>query len=434
MRQERAAAVGAASGSAGAEAHAGDAPVVTRSEPLWRPGNNACAGCGMSLGLQWLDRALRGGMLTLVVPACCAVSTPGSFPDSAYGVPTVASTFASAPSVATGVSRVHQLNDEPDPTICWAGDGGTYDIGLATLSAAAERNEDVLYICYDNEIYGNTGGQRSSATPAGARTTTTPRGKPEAKKDIMGIMAAHGVPYAATLSLAHRDDFMRKLAVAQATRGFRFLLLLTPCPAGWKSEPEDTVELARLAVACGVFPLYEVFNGRRYRINARPDGTPLEDYMARQKRFTGAGPEMDTLRVGIREQWARLEALAANFPTSDVSVEKEPGHEWLRVLVEDRPSVLARVAGQVARRGVNIETVIVRHLPDPAHTYVTLGVDADAHTVERLMKGIARLGAVIDVERFGECPEPPGAVGDGVEGSRAPAPQVARPAREPGTR
>jgi pyruvate ferredoxin oxidoreductase beta subunit/2-oxoisovalerate ferredoxin oxidoreductase beta subunit len=380
---------------------------VTRSEPLWRPGNSACAGCGMSLGLQWLDQALLSGMLTLVVPACCAVATPGAFPDSAYGVPTVASTFASAPAVATGVSRVHQLNDEPDPTICWAGDGGTYDIGIATLSAAAERNEDIIYICYDNEIYGNTGGQRSSATPAGARTTTTPAGKPEAKKDIMAIMAAHGVPYAATLSLAHHDDFMRKLAVAQTTRGFRFLLLLSPCPAGWKSEPADTVELSRLAVACGVFPLYEVFNGRRYRINTRADGTLLEDYLARQKRFSEGTFDVDALRHGIAEHWARLEALAATFPTTDVAAISEPAHRWLRVLVEDRPSVLARVAGQVSRRGVNIETVVVRSLPDRAHTYITLGIDVDEHTAERVAQGIARLAAVLEVEPFsGECPEP----------------------------
>ncbi|MCX6363109.1 MAG: thiamine pyrophosphate-dependent enzyme [Actinobacteria bacterium] len=385
----------------------GAGAVVTRSEPLWRPGNSACAGCGMSLGLQWLDQALHGGMLTLVVPACCAVATPGAFPDSAYGVPAVGSTFASSPAVATGVSRVHELNDEPDPTICWAGDGGTYDIGMATLSAAAERNEDVIYVCYDNEIYGNTGGQRSSATPAGARTTTTPAGKPEPKKDVMAIMAAHGVPYAATLSLAHHDDFMRKLAVAQTTRGFRFLLLLSPCPAGWKSEPADTVELSRLAVACGVFPLYEVFNGRRYRINARADGTPLEDYLARQKRFAGVAFDVEAARTATKEKWARLEALAANFPTTDVSVTGDAGHLWLRVLVEDRPSVLARVAGQVSRRGVNIETVVVRHLPDRAHTYITLGVDADEATAERVARGIARLDAVVDVEPFvGECPEP----------------------------
>ena len=380
------------------------AAVVTRSEPLWRPGNSACAGCGMSIGLQWLDDALRGGMVTLVVPACCAVATPGAFPDSAYGVPAVGSTFASSLAVATGVSRVHRLNDEPDPTICWAGDGGTYDIGLATLSAAAERNEDVIYICYDNEIYGNTGGQRSGATPMGARTATTPAGKAEHKKDIMAIMAAHRVPYAATLSLAHREDFLRKLDVAQATRGFRFLLLLSPCPAGWKSEPADTVELARLAVASGIFPLYEVFNGTRYRINARPDGTRLEDYFAKQRRLAEDG-DLDRLKAGVAEHWARLEAMAAEFPTGE-TLDGAPALCWLRLLVEDRPSVLARVARTVSRRHVNIETVVVRGLPDHAHTRLTLGVETDARTAGRLAESLARLESVLDAAVFeGACPD-----------------------------
>lgn len=393
--------------------------VVVRTEPLWRPGNSACAGCGMSLGLQWLDDALRGGMLTLVVPACCAVATPGAFPDSAYGVPAVASTFASSPAVATGLSRVHHLNGEPDPTICWAGDGGTYDIGLATLSAAAERNEDVLYICYDNEIYGNTGGQRSGATPAGARTSTTSTGKREPKKDIMAIMAAHRVPYAATLSLAHRADFLRKLDIAQATHGFRFLLLLSPCPAGWKSEPEDTVELARLAVATGVFPLYEVFNGRRYRINARPDGTPLGDYFVRQRRFTGDERDMSRLRADVAQHWARLEALAAEFPTDDTVAVPHPAHCWLRLLVEDKPSVLARVARQVARRRVNIETVVVHGLQDRQHTYLTLGLEADEPTAERVRGAVQQLDSVLDAALFfGSCPDEPApthvsATGDG---------------------
>lgn len=394
-----------------------DGAVVTRTEPLWRPGNSACAGCGMSLGLQWLDQALRGGMITLVVPACCAVVAPGAFPDSAYGVPAVGSTFASSAAVATGVSRVHRLNEEPDPTICWAGDGGTYDIGLATLSAAAERNEDLIYVCYDNEIYGNTGGQRSGATPLGARTATTRTGKREYKKDIMAIMAAHRVPYAATLSLAHRDDFLRKLAVAQATRGFRFLLLLSPCPAGWKSEPRDTVELARLAVATGVFPLYEVFNGRSYRINERPDGTPLQEYLTLQQRFTGSDG-LERLEAGIHDQWARLEALAAEFPTDDTAAEGRAAQCWLRLLVEDRPSVLARVASQVSRRRVNIETVVIHGLPDGAHTWLTMALETDAGTARRLAESVRRLDSVIDAEVFeGRCPDdptaalPPGAAG-----------------------
>jgi pyruvate/2-oxoacid:ferredoxin oxidoreductase beta subunit len=291
-------------------------PGMAPRHRLLRPDSTNCPGCGMSLGLQWLDEALGATMPTLVVPACCAAVTPGAFPASAYGVPTAETTFASSAAVATGVARVRQLNGETDPTICWAGDGGTYDIGLATLSAAAERDEDVLYICYDNEIYGNTGGQRSSATQRGAKTTTTPRGKAETKKDILSIMAAHRVPYAATLSLAHRDDFLRKMRLALGMTGFRFLLLLSPCPAGWKSDPAETVELVRLAVACGLFPVYEVFDGERYRINVRPDGTPLDDYLGRQGRFRAVAPALDDLRAQVARDWARLDALALAFPAA----------------------------------------------------------------------------------------------------------------------
>jgi len=284
------------------------------TETLLRAGNTNCAGCGMSIGLQWLDEVLAAQRPYLVIPAACAIVTAGAFPTSAYGVPTLASTFASAAAFATGVSAVAALNGESHPTVCWAGDGGTYDIGVATLSAAAERNEDILYICYDNEIYGNTGGQRSSATPEGAVTSTTPEGKLERKKDMMAIMAAHRIPYAATLSIAHRDDFLRKLETARDTRGFRFLVMLSPCPTGWKSSPDESVELIDLAVRSGLFPLYEVFDGERYRINARPDGTDVAEYLNRQRRFAASALDVTTVNRRIAAQWSYLSAMAERFP------------------------------------------------------------------------------------------------------------------------
>jgi pyruvate/2-oxoacid:ferredoxin oxidoreductase beta subunit len=287
-----------------------------RCDGILRPGNTNCAGCGMSLGLQWLDQALGNDKPTLVIPACCGIVTAGAFPTSAFGVPTVATTFASAPAVATGISVVYALNREDRVTVCWTGDGGTYDIGIATLSAAAERNENLIYFCYDNEIYGNTGGQRSSATPQGVKTSTTVTGKTERKKDMMAIMAAHRVPYAATLSLAHRDDFLRKVKTARRTKGFRFLLILSPCPTGWKSEPTDSVDLIRMAVGSGLFPLYEVFDGVRYRINVRPDGTPLEDYLSRQRRYKSESIAVSGMKAQIREQWAYLEAMERAFPAT----------------------------------------------------------------------------------------------------------------------
>jgi pyruvate ferredoxin oxidoreductase beta subunit/2-oxoisovalerate ferredoxin oxidoreductase beta subunit len=297
---------------------------VTPSKPyqnhLLRPGNTNCAGCGMSIGLQWLDEALGDEQPVLVIPSCCGIVTAGAFPTSGYGVPTAATTFASSPAVATGLSAVSRMNDIDNPVICWAGDGGTYDIGMATLSAAAERNEDIIYICYDNEIYGNTGGQRSGATPVGTVTSTTPTGKGERKKDIMAIMAAHRISYAATLSISHRDDFLRKIRRARAASGFRFLLMLSPCPTGWKSEPDQSTELIELAVRSGLFPLYEIFDGNRYRINQRPDSTSVQSYIDQQNRFRQLWGNPEALQAHIDAQWSYLDGMATVFPPNDEDI------------------------------------------------------------------------------------------------------------------
>jgi len=293
------------------------APAKPYEYHLLRPGNTNCAGCGMSVGLQWLDEALADEQPVLVIPSCCGIVTAGAFPTSGYGVPTAATTFASSPAVATGIAAVTSMINIDNPVICWAGDGGTYDIGLATLSAAAERNEDIIYICYDNEIYGNTGGQRSSATPVSSVTSTTPKGKSEGKKDIMAIMAAHRVSYAATLSIGHREDFIRKVRYARAAKGFRFLLMLSPCPTGWKSEPDQSTELVELAVRSGLFPLYEIFDGIRYRINQRPDSTPVDSYSSQQRRFRKVWGDPEELEAQIQAQWRYLEGMATVFPAKN---------------------------------------------------------------------------------------------------------------------
>ncbi len=292
-------------------------PDVPGSEGcLLRPGNTNCGGCGMSVGLTLLGRALAaaGERCTLAIPACCGIVTAGAFPTTSYGVPTVATTFASAAAFASGIASVRDLNREPGQVICWAGDGGTYDIGLATLSAAAERNENLIYVCYDNEIYGNTGGQRSSATPPGARTTTTPGGKSETKKDILRIMAAHRIPYAATLSIAHPEDFERKIRTALGLSGLRFLLLHSPCPTGWKSEPAESLQLVRLAVSSGLFLLYEVWDGRFYRLNLEPEWTDPAEYYGRQRRFPPDAVDLDAVRCECRETYEWLSVLAERFP------------------------------------------------------------------------------------------------------------------------
>ncbi len=278
-----------------------------RKEPVLRAGNTNCGGCGMSVALNILSLAAADHALQMVIPACCGIVTPGRFPNSAYGAPVIATTFASAAAVATGLAHVAEMNGEDTRVVCFAGDGGTYDIGMATLSAAAERNEDVLYICYDNEIYGNTGGQRSSSTPIGAATTTTPGGKDIAKKDIVAVMAAHRIPYVASVSIAHPEDARRKMEKALAMKGFRFLHVFSPCPTGWKSEPGIGIELVRQAVRSGLFPVVQVEGGRRWTIDIEPsfDQDDLAAYFEAQGRFKRV-VDLSLIRADIDATWKDL--------------------------------------------------------------------------------------------------------------------------------
>lgn len=197
--------------------------------------------------------------------------------------------------------------------VAWAGDGGTFDIGLQALSGAAERNEDILYVCYDNEAYMNTGAQASGATPPGAWTTTTPTGSPKRtrKKDIMQILAAHRIPYAATASIAYPEDLVRKVQKAGQFRGTRFLHVYATCPTGWKVPSEISVRLARLAVQTRIFPLYEVEGGERYTINVEPVGYLVDEYCQAQGRFKHLGREdLDRIQEQVDHDWERLKALA----------------------------------------------------------------------------------------------------------------------------
>jgi pyruvate ferredoxin oxidoreductase beta subunit/2-oxoisovalerate ferredoxin oxidoreductase beta subunit len=286
---------------------------LDRCEPLLRAGNTNCGGCGMSIALHMISRAVADHPVQMVIPACCGIVTAGQFPYSAYGAPVVASTFAGAAAVATGLARVAQANHEKTRVMCFAGDGGTYDIGMATISAVAERNEDVLYVCYDNEIYGNTGGQRSSATPVGASTSTTPTGKHHAKKDILSIMASHRIPYTASVSLAHVDDMMRKFRRALDMRGFRFLHILSPCPTGWKSEPAEGIQLIRYAVDSGLYPVLEIVDGMEYSINVAPTFSveALRSFIDAQGRFAKSKIPIETVQESIQRYWEFLQRQTA---------------------------------------------------------------------------------------------------------------------------
>jgi pyruvate/2-oxoacid:ferredoxin oxidoreductase beta subunit len=279
------------------------------SEEILSPGHLGCGGCGATLSMRLALKAL-GHKTMLVVPACCWSVIDGPAPYSAAGVPVMHTPFASAAAAASGIRAALDAKGETETTVCaWAGDGGTFDIGIQALSAAAERNEDFIYVCYDNEAYMNTGVQRSSATPFGAWTTTTPaaRVKQQQKKDILGIMAAHAIPYAATATIAYPDDFLAKFERARDTRGTRFLHILSPCPPGWKTADEESIELARMAVRTRVFPLMEVEDGERWSFSVEHPGDPVEPYIRRQGRFRHLGPEqIAAIQAETDARWERL--------------------------------------------------------------------------------------------------------------------------------
>jgi pyruvate ferredoxin oxidoreductase beta subunit/2-oxoisovalerate ferredoxin oxidoreductase beta subunit len=226
-------------------------------------------------------------------------------------VPVLHTAFETAAIGAAGVRAALDTQGDTETTVvAWAGDGGTFDIGLQALSGAAERNENILYICYDNEAYMNTGIQRSSATPWGAWTTTTPEVKHEYKKEIMQIMAAHRIPYAATASIAYPDDLVKKVAKAKDLTGLKFLHVFAPCPTGWKTSSELSVHLARLAVLTRVFPLYEIEWGIDYKLDEVENPLPVSEYTKHQGRFKNLTEE--TLRLmqeRIDERWAFLQSM-----------------------------------------------------------------------------------------------------------------------------
>jgi pyruvate/2-oxoacid:ferredoxin oxidoreductase beta subunit len=254
---------------------------------LMTAGHFACPGCGATMAMRMALKAL-GPNTAVVIPACCWAVIPGPFPHTNLKVPLVHTAFETTGACVSGVRATLDIRGMQDTIVMgWAGDGGTFDIGLQSLSAAAERNENVICVCYDNEAYMNTGIQRSSATPEFTWTTTTPVDHPkeERKKNIDRIMAAHGIPYLATTSPAYPHDFMYKFAKAKEIKGFRFIHIFSACPAGWKIDSANSVEVMRMATDSKVFPIYEVENGENYTINIEPRGTPIKDYLMAQGRF-----------------------------------------------------------------------------------------------------------------------------------------------------
>lgn len=288
-------------------------------EEIMSPGHLACQGCGAALAMRYVLKALGPRTITSI-PACCWAVIDGPFPYSAAGVPVYHCAFETAASTAAGISHaLVQTGQQDVNALAWAGDGGTFDIGLQALSGAAERGDDIIYIVYDNEAYMNTGIQRSSATPHGAWTTTTPvkHYKKSAKKNIMEIMVAHHIPFCATANIAYPEDLTKKVLKAKSIKGTKFIHLYAPCPTGWKHGPEATIKIARLATETLIFPLYEVEDGI-YKINKKlKNPKKVSEYLMLQGRFRHlTEDEVSYIQTQVNKNWDRLIKLEEAFGES----------------------------------------------------------------------------------------------------------------------
>ncbi len=295
---------------------------VISEEPHLFPGHAACAGCGPAINMRHVLGALTAATperrIVLVIPASCWTIIAGAWPVNAFDATVLLTPFASAAAEASGIKTALRLRGLDDAhVVVWGGDGSTNDIGFSTVSAAAERNEDLIYVLNDNEAYMNTGVQKSGGTPEGAWTTTTPVAAPRegTKKDIDRIMAAHGIPYVATIaagSVPLLKDFRRKVGRAAELHGFRFLHALGACPPGWRYSTDQSVEIVRRAVESRYFPLLEVESGI-WRITYKPKHPlPVAEFLETQGRFAHLGLEqVARVQQHIDERWdglARLES------------------------------------------------------------------------------------------------------------------------------
>jgi len=299
------------------------------TQELYAPGHRLCAGCGPSIAARMALKATRGSVVVTNATGCIEVSTT-IFPYTAWRVPWIHSLFENAAATASGIEAGFKvlarkkLIEKPVDVIALAGDGGTFDIGIQALSGALERGHDFVYICYDNEAYMNTGIQRSGATPRGASTTTSPAGrkipgKREFKKDLIGICVAHQIEYAATASIGFPNDYITKVRRALEVNGPAVVHVLAPCPLGWRSNPVDTIKIAKLAVQTTIFPIYEVEKGK-YRLSIKiRNPIAAEEYLKLQGRFSHLfkpefKEELETIKQGIKENWARILGLCGETP------------------------------------------------------------------------------------------------------------------------
>ena len=293
---------------------------MTEKEYLLQ-GNRTCPGCALSLAYRHILKALDGRVI-VTVPASCLTVLHGMYPVTSVTVPCVNTPFATTAASATGlVAGLKALGKEGLTVLAIAGDGGTHDIGIQALSAAAERQTDFLYICYDNEGYMNTGNQRSGSTPLGAISGTTPiLGKQQNQKDITAIIEAHGIPYVATANASYPLDLYEKVRKAKTIRGTRFIHVFTPCPPGWSFPFSDTIKIGKLAVETGWVILYEVEDGVFHLTSAsesiakKGNLKPLKEYLVEQGRFKNITEEqINELQGWVNTRWKRCLDRAVNL-------------------------------------------------------------------------------------------------------------------------
>lgn len=287
-----------------------------KNKPLFSPGHTGCAGCPMAIAIHNVMKA--AGPDTIISNATsCSEIISSQYPTTAWGVPYIHVAFECAASVASGIDAADRKLGRKSNIIALAGDGGTYDIGFQALSGMVDRGHNILYICYDNECYANTGVQRSSATPYAASTTTSPRGKKRHgnmtyKKRIAEMLAVQGAVYVATSSIAYPKDIQSKVKKALSIKGPKFLLIHTPCPLAWKFSNEKTVEIAKLAVETGMWAMYEIEN-EKFTITLQPIKKDISEYMKSQARFKGITEnEIHEVQKHVEKEWERFHKMEKN--------------------------------------------------------------------------------------------------------------------------
>lgn len=286
---------------------------ATLREDEYFYGHKACAGCGGSLAVRIALKVL-GDRSIAVLPAGCMSAVGFNFPQLCFANNAIISTFAGTASMMTGIQAGLRAQGITNfQTVGFAGDGGTADIGLQALSGAIDRNDDLIYICYDNEAYMNTGIQKSSLTPFGAKTTTTPAGKNirgniRPKKNMFEIVAAHGINYAATASIGYLNDFIKKVEKASKIKGTKYIHVIAPCPTGWGVGTSETVDVAKEVVDCGLWYLAE-YEDEKFKLTYKPkEFTDPKDYLKRQSRFKHLTDEdIDYIVKSRDEKWKKIE-------------------------------------------------------------------------------------------------------------------------------